>query len=82
MRPRNVQDAISGRSFEYEVTKLVRVETTMRIEVVFLQELRPEILHESTDRLPLSGVTALASYVDAHYRLVASPAGVRVYARR
>jgi len=34
------------------------------------------------DRLPLSGVTALASYVDAHYRLVAAPAGVRVYARR
>ena len=34
------------------------------------------------DRLPLSGVTALASYVDAHYRLVASPGGVRVYARR
>ena len=34
------------------------------------------------DRLPLSRVTALASYVDAHYRLVASPGGVRVYARR
>jgi hypothetical protein len=34
------------------------------------------------DRLPLSGVVALASYVDAHYRLVASPGGVRVYARR
>jgi 4-amino-4-deoxy-L-arabinose transferase-like glycosyltransferase len=34
------------------------------------------------DRLPLSGVQALASYVDAHYRLVASPGGVRVYARR
>ena len=34
------------------------------------------------DRLPLARVTALASYVDAHYRLVASPGGVRVYARR
>ncbi|HEX9575106.1 MAG TPA: glycosyltransferase family 39 protein [Myxococcales bacterium] len=34
------------------------------------------------DRLPLSGVAALASYVAAHYRLVATPGGVRVYARR
>jgi len=34
------------------------------------------------DRLPLSAVTALASYIAANYRLVATPAGVPVYARR
>ncbi|MFL5387836.1 MAG: glycosyltransferase family 39 protein [Myxococcales bacterium] len=34
------------------------------------------------DRLPLSAVTALASYIAENYRLVATPAGVPVYARR
>jgi hypothetical protein len=34
------------------------------------------------DRLPLSQVTALASYIAENYRLVATPAGVPVYARR
>jgi hypothetical protein len=34
------------------------------------------------DRLPLSQVTALASYIAENYRLVAMPAGVPVYARR
>jgi hypothetical protein len=34
------------------------------------------------DRLPLSKVPALASYIAQNYRLVASPAGVPVYARR
>ena len=34
------------------------------------------------DRFPLSAVTALASYIAQNYKLVATPAGVSVYARR
>jgi len=34
------------------------------------------------DRLPLAQVTGLASYIAEKYRLVATPAGVPVYARR
>jgi hypothetical protein len=34
------------------------------------------------DRLPLAKVTALASYIAENYRLVATPAGVPIYARR
>jgi hypothetical protein len=41
----------------------------------------PARLH-GWDRIPLSAVPALDAYVQSHYRLVAEPAGARVYLRR
>jgi hypothetical protein len=49
--------------------------------VALFADLAPAAIHH-WDKLPLSTVPALEDYLRAHYQLIGSPAGARVYRRR
>ena len=71
----DVTPYVSARDVDAAVADLER----NRVDLIADTSAAP--LHD-WDRFPLGKVSALAGYVEAHYRLLGAPEGVKVYRRR